>query len=390
MATIRPATEADLDRVVALNTQAFNSPRNWQDRMRSDPQLDLIRVAEDDGRVAAMMRFLPFAHYFGGRALRAAGIASVAVAAESRGRGLGTALMRETLGELRDSGFLLSTLYPATAPIYKSVGYGFGGVRTAWKVRQEILPQRSDLQVEPLEDASIDEAKGVYDTIARQTNGLLQRDEWWWNKRVLDAFEDTQYRYIVREDGVATGYILYTLERGKDDWRSSMMCRDLHWLTPRAGRALLSLASVHRSTGRNLEWYGPPTEPLADLLDEDKVEVDWRFRYMIRLLDVPGAIEARGYLTHVEAGVTIGVSDPMFADNEGAWRIEVSGGAAKCARTDDEPAARADVQTWTSIWSGLHDARTEARLGRLQASDEAIAALSAMFAGPMPWISDFF
>lgn len=390
MPTIRPATDADLERVVALNAQGFNSPRAWQERMRNDPQLDRIRVAEDGGRVAGMLRFLPFAHSFGGRPVKAAGIGSVAVAAEARGRGIGSTIMRETLRELRVKGFHLSSLYPATVPIYKSVGYGFGGIRTEWKVSQKALPHTSSLSVEPFDADDFAEVAPVYESIASQSNGLVQRDEEWWRKRVLDGGDDTQYRYLVREEGRVTGYIVYTMQRGHDDWRSTLQCRDLHWTTPGAARALLALAALHRSTGKDLTWVGPPTEPLADLLVEDAVESEWIFRWMVRVLDVPGSLEARGYLPHVETGVTIAVTDPLFPENEGPWRIEVSGAAAKCARTDDEPHARADVQTWASIWSGLHAARTAARMGRLEASEDAIVALGSIFAGPLPWISDFY
>src|SRR5687767_14060499 len=248
MPSYRAPTQDDLERIIALQTLGFNGPRSWQERMRHDPELELFRVVEDDGRVQAILRFLPFAHCFGGRAIKGSGIASVAVAAEARGRGIGTILMRETLAELRDAGYVLSSLYPATARIYRSVGYGWGGVRTEWKASQKALPQTTELQVEPFDENTLDDAKAVYEQVAAASNGLLQRDDSWWAKRVLDpGSDDTQYRYLVREGGAPTGYMIYTMKRGKDDWRSSLICRDFHWLTPRAARALMSVASLHRS-----------------------------------------------------------------------------------------------------------------------------------------------
>src|ERR1041384_3651041 len=177
MPSIRAATESDVETIVALNAQAFNPPAAWRERIRKDPRVDNVRFAEEGGRVAAMMRFLPFAQHFGGRAMRSAGVASVAVTAEMRGRGIGSALMRETLAELRAGGVLLSSLYPATAPIYKSVGYGFGGIRTEWKAPQHRLPQRAELTPEPFDAGSYADAAQVYDAIAAANNGLVARDE---------------------------------------------------------------------------------------------------------------------------------------------------------------------------------------------------------------------
>src|SRR5258706_11580677 len=112
MVTIRPATLDDVDRVIALRTQAFNIDEQGRDSMRKDPRVDEVRVAELDGKVAGTARAIPFAHFFGGRPVEAAGISGVAVAAEGRGKGVGTTLMRELLRELRPA-VPISTLYPA-------------------------------------------------------------------------------------------------------------------------------------------------------------------------------------------------------------------------------------------------------------------------------------
>ena len=145
MVTIRPATEDDVEQIIALRTQAFNINEHGREAMRKDPRVPEVRMAELDGRVVGTARAIPFAHFYGGRAVEAAGISGVAVAAEARGRGVGAAMMREYLQELRPT-FPISTLYPATVPIYRHAGYGFGGVRTFWKSRLDALPQAGALR----------------------------------------------------------------------------------------------------------------------------------------------------------------------------------------------------------------------------------------------------
>lgn len=391
MGDIRPATDADLDRILQLEAQAFNIPRAENERRRDRYKLEQARVYEDDGIVHGTTRAVPFGHWFGGRLVPGAGISGVAVSAESRGRGIGVAMMTERMRDLRAQGLAISSLYPATVPIYHGVGYGFGGVRTAWKATIGGLPDDRSVRVEPFTDDHLEEVDALYRDIAARTNGLIERTDDWWRNRVLDESDNEPwYRYLVREDGRLTGWIVYRARKSKESWRTTLSARDLFWTTPGSARALLGLASLHRSMSGWIEWIGPPTEVLGGLIrEDDHIELENAFRWMLRLLDVPTAFEARGYNPALEAEVTIEVRDPLFDENTGPWQVRVSGGSAKVA-PGGEPSARADVQTWASLWSG-HIAPADAvRMGALDATDEARAALELMFAGPSPWLADFF
>jgi predicted acetyltransferase len=391
MVTIRPAEPDDVERIIALRVQAFNINEHGQEAMRKDPRIDEVLVAVESGRrIVGTTRSIPMGHFFGGRSISAGGVSGVAVGAEARGKGVGSAMITEQL-RLQRTRTPIASLYPATVPIYRNAGYGFGGIRTFWKARLDALPQGGPLDVVPFDDADIAEVNAAYEQLASGTNGLLQRSNEWWRKRIFSDWSNrTIYRYLVRENGSVTGWIVYALAAiSGEAWRFNVDVRDLMWTTEAAGRTLLSLSSLHRSTGESMTWPGPPTEPLADLIAEDPIAVNDVFRWMLRLLDVPAAIEARGYPSLVEASVTISVRDPVFPENEGPWRIEVGGGQAKVFPAEHADAT-ADVQTWASIWSSLHGARDAARLGGLTATAEALEALELIFGGPLPWLADFF
>ena len=56
---------------------------------------------------------------------------------------------------------------------------------------------------------------------------------------------------------------------------------------------------------------------------------------MLRLLDPARAL--RTWPTHLDADIVFGLTDELFADLEGSWRLRVAGGRATCHRTDAKP-----------------------------------------------------
>ena len=58
-----------------------------------------------------------------------AGVSSVKVAPEDRGRGVGRLLMTAVLDEIAAHRYPLSALYPATMPLYRSLGWELAGGR---------------------------------------------------------------------------------------------------------------------------------------------------------------------------------------------------------------------------------------------------------------------
>ena len=67
-----------------------------------------------------------------GREMPMAGVSTVRVAPEDRGRGVGRLLMTALLDEVAAGGYPLSVLYPATMPLYRALGWELaGGTHTA-------------------------------------------------------------------------------------------------------------------------------------------------------------------------------------------------------------------------------------------------------------------
>ncbi|MEX2554000.1 MAG: GNAT family N-acetyltransferase [Actinomycetota bacterium] len=387
--TVRAMREEERDLVKALHRRSFNIPRELHGRL-PQPPAETVRVAERDGAVVGALRYHAIAHFFGGRPVPSAGISGVVVEPEARGDRTAERLVVATLAELRPKGFPISMLYPATVPVYRRCGYEYAAFRVEFKTPLRLLPRGSTLEAEPWTDADLDEIAACYRSWASGRIGVIDRPKEWWTRILTNVEEGEVFRVCVREGGRITGYLAYTQEKRKDsDWEFDLDCRDLVWTTPGSAAALLTFAGRHRSNARDLIWVGPPNEPLANLLPEQDANHEGWFRPMLRLVDVPGAFEARGYPRSLQAAVELRVDDPQLGENTGGWRVEVSEGSAKVT-TASSPGSSVDVATLAAIWSGMLSAADARRLGRLDASDGDVEVLEEMFAGPLPWVNDWF
>lgn len=389
MTTIRRGTDADHDRLFDLIRQAFNRPESEREVAKKRRRPERALVAEEDGVIVATSASQTLGHAIGGRWVPAQLVYGVAVDPAARGRGLGTTLVQQLHDEARVDGIPVATLYPATLPIYRKLGYGDAMFRASFSASLGDLPLIHDAgALEVLRDDDLPVLREAYERLALRTNGPLQRDEEWWQLRIVT--DDAPYRYVFREDGEITGWVIYGLRDGKDDWRSTIGCRDLWWESVSAGRALLAFAHAHRATQSKITWYAQPDEALYQLVRDHAIANDGPWRVMGRILDVPGALGARGYLAAINAEVTFAVDDPIYEDNRGPWRLSVSKGEASVEATTVEPDARVTINTLSSFLFGFLRPLDAARTGSLTASPDAIERLEAIFAGPIPWASDFY
>ena len=102
-------------------------------------------------RLAGGAWFHDMRQWWCGRPVPMAGVSSVRVAPEDRGRGIGRLLMTALLDEIAAHGYPLSVLYPATMPLYRSLGWELAGSRYT-----AVIPARSLFGLEPSDPALAD------------------------------------------------------------------------------------------------------------------------------------------------------------------------------------------------------------------------------------------
>jgi predicted N-acetyltransferase YhbS len=149
-----------------------------------------IAGIEADPNVVGGLLSIPMGQYFGGRSIPMVGVAGVAVAPESRGRGVATSLMKHFLSELAQNSVPLSGLYAASHRLYRSVGYEQAGHRFECRIPllrlAELMSRRpalgTGLIMRPIDAADREAIYDAYGSLGSASNGLLDRGPYVWGR----------------------------------------------------------------------------------------------------------------------------------------------------------------------------------------------------------------
>lgn len=396
-ADVRIPSEDDREQIARVLSTSLNFPVEGALERKDRFPIEDMRAAYVDGIVAATAGEFRFTQWFGGRGLACSGIWGVATVPERRGVGLASATVGAVMDIARDRGDPLTALYPAVLEPYRSLGYELAGTWDAHRIALDALPapSRRDLPEVRLVDADrdLDDVMACFARWARTNDGAVEPDARFWRQRLLERPWDDTFRAVVVDDGGRiTGAASFTRKADASGHLDiGFGLEHLVFVTEdaRALDAMIAYARGHRGVGRWLQWVGPPNDPLTLLVGVQAVEVHQRYRWMLRLLDVPAAFAGRGYPA-IDAEATFAVEDPRYPANAGPWTLEVRGGSASVHPAPGHDRRPVPITALSSLFTGYLRPRDAVRLGILDADDPAVDALGALLAGPDPWCPFFF
>jgi predicted acetyltransferase len=321
----------------------------------------------------------------GGILAPAAGVTAVGVLPSHRRRGVLSAMMRHQLTDLRARGDYLSVLLASEAVIYRRFGYGPATYTQRLTVPRHqaalALPRAGGTadapgagSVEVLRRAECGEIlEEVYDRYRRAQPGALSRPHLWWALGAGRPPVSPTPRYVAVHrdaDGVPGGYASYSLdEPGALTVDETIATEDA------VHTALARFLLGHDLVTQVVFKHCPPEHPLRWQLADFRAgqvsgDTDWLW---VRLLDVPGALTARGWLSDGE--LVLDVDDP-FLHERGRYLLTVRDGKGSCAPTDRAPDLTLDVSDLGSVYLGGTAPSTLVRAGHIRAHRPDAAALA--------------
>lgn len=396
---IRPVAEHELEEWIRANEVAFGSqPEPGQLELeRSVTELDRAFAAVEDGEIVGTAAAYSLRMRVpGGADVPTAGVTMVGVKPSHRRRGINTAMMRRLLGQARERGEPLAALFASEAPIYGRFGFGvatlhgsidietFGsafvlGHRPSGRVRMRSLEQAMPAML------------AIYERAREVRAGAIELDERRMRYALHDHGEEARLPRFVAVHETGGEPDAYAVYKVKHDWpkgipSNELMVYDLQATTPQAyadmWRFVLDVDLIRRVTA----WHRPADEPLLHLLaDPRRLRLTLRDGLWVRLVDVPGALGARGYAA--PGRLVLEVRDPFCPWNEGRFALEADEGGARCLRTEEEPELALEVDALAASYLGgvgLHDLWRAGRVsaaspGALELADRMLATSAA------PW-----
>ena len=403
--TFRTATRADLDRVLEIHLPSFPDERTIEERTRNFTAnrfggIEHLVVAQRAGEIVAQAYLFPLEAWFGGRSVRMGAIASLGVAPEVRGQGVGTAMLHHLHMASDVRGDALTMLYAFRQRFYARLGYGTTSSRRRLVIDPSSIPASwrglARGRVRRARGEDQDAMRSAYVRSAAHTSGCLTRSDTLWNR--LLARERRQFfvadRPATDGAGRVAGYVAFELVQTEEHAATKLVVDEVVADDDATRLALLGALAALRDQVVAIELEVDEDDPLERaLLDSDgrrhgtqHVEHDLGTIVggpMVRIEDVPRAIEARGYAAEgsLDLVVHAGEGETSGAGEEIAVSVRVAGGRAQVSAARGAAAAvRTTRAGLASILFGALRPSDAVRLGLADADARTLARADAVFA----------
>jgi predicted acetyltransferase len=316
-----------------------------------EARLASARLSVDAGRhfgaftgrqLVGSARFFDMTQWWHGRPLRMAGVAGVKVAPEARGAGIGRSLMTALLGDMAARGYPLSTLYPATTPLYRAMGYELAGDQyqvsmPARSLRSLLPPDLAPAGLPPgrlpvgLRRAGAADAAAINAVIDRvheqaRSCGPVNFDL----DMTRQLLDDEDIFCYLADDGC----LVYSWSGGPSEIEVYCAVASSAATT----RALWSVIASHDSIASTVRAFVGPADPVRWLTRELDAKLAVKEPWMLRVINAPAAIAGRGFPSAVQVTGTVLLEDSLLPVNTGRWQLTVSGGQGTLAPAPDGPA----------------------------------------------------
>jgi predicted acetyltransferase len=371
----------------AVNDEVFAAGQaSWDES-------DSLAAWDGDACVGVVAAFRFDSTVPGGARVPTAGVTRVGVLPTHTRRGLLTQLMHRLLVESRERGNVLATLHASETTIYRRFGFGLGTDDVAAVVTtRQTRPWRSTARSGSTRILAYSEVLDVvptlYERVARWRVGTISRPDWWWPRLLKDASQPTAEPYgkgsfvavHTDADGVDDGYVFYDVDWDETFAKNPTGAGKIHDLWGGSPDVELELWRFLLDIDLVTTWRAdtrPVDEPVRRAMHDARayetvrrLDDQW-----VRILDVDAALAVRAYGASSD-NVTIGVDDPMFPANTGAWTVSASG----AARTDRPADVNVDIATLSAAYLGAVPWHDLASIGAASAGAEVLHRLDTLFA----------
>jgi predicted acetyltransferase len=288
--------------------------------------------------------------------------------------------MTGLIAEITGRGYPVSALFPATVPLYRSLGWEFAGANYETTVPIAALAELigpDQLLTDPqapgapgLRRAVAADAAVIVETLgrvyqARSDSGAAVHEP----AAVASWLDDEDHFAYLAHDG----FLSYRWSRDTD----SIMVQLLAAASPPTARAFWQIVASHGTMVSAVRARLAPDDPVSWLTREPAAVTAQYESWMLRLIDAAAAVAARGFPAAVTLSVQLEIADEALPANCGRWQLEISGGTGKlapAAAAGQGATVRLGARGLAALYGGvpLSTLRGAGLAGGDQAADDAL------------------
>jgi predicted acetyltransferase len=246
----------------------------------------------------------------------------------------------------------------------------------------------SGVTVRRSDSGDADAVLDLYERWAREQNGpLTLRGPSFQDPTAIFASPTTAVS-VAERDGVVVGYAVW--DRGQHYGEKAVLeVSDLVAVEPDGLRALLRLLGSFASVAP-VTTVDTSGDDLARLL---LPSIGWTTTYtspyMIKVLDVAGTLSALHYPEAVDAELAFTLAGDLLSENDGGYRLRVSGGVGRCERDAGGGPVFAP-QGLAVLLAGAQSCANARFAGLLSGPTDHDRTLDALFGGRQPHIRTYY
>ncbi|MCA1321639.1 GNAT family N-acetyltransferase [Bacillus tianshenii] len=378
--------EKHFKEAIALSEYAFQYKVPEADlpkRMEQVKKHAILGIFEDE-QLAAKLHLIPLEVHTGEQKWKMGGIAGVATYPEYRRKGYVKELMKQSLKQMKEEGYLVSMLHPFKISFYRKYG---------WELltnRVKCTITRADLVLQGLapgsvkraiEDHNYQDLNEVYSQFATRFSGMLVRDESWW-KNICDG-ESTAIYYNKSQQAI--GYILYSIKDSK------MKVEEFVALTSEARKGLWNFICQHDSMLEQVEMILQEKDPLLFSLQEPNVKAEIAPYFMVRIVDAEKFLKGFAFQWS-DTEVVLQISDPYASWNEKTFSLKNGEVIVidTLDRIEGSSLLKLDINALSTILFGYNRPMELYELELLDGRKEDIERLESLLPNRPSFFYDFF
>ncbi|MET3699100.1 predicted acetyltransferase [Bacillus oleivorans] len=388
---IRKVKREEFDQCLRISEYAFQYtlPENERETRMRDMEMYEIWGEFENSSLISKVNVIPFQTNIANKMFSMGGIAGVATYPEKRRNGSVTRLLLAALKEMRQSGQIISFLHPFNIGFYRKFGWENASEFKMITLEKHDLKPIYDLHpnqgrmVRFNRKESIPYLREVYDQIKIRYNGLLERTDEWWEKRVHPQALYTAVYF--NQDNQAYGYVLYSIKE------SECQIKEFMFINEEARTKLWNFVCQHDSMVKKVQIWTFLDDPIDVFLPVAKT-AEVKPYGMVRIVDVHEFLKSYPFQGQLE-GLTLLVDDPFCEWNTGAYTFtkdSVTYRPLDSVQIQQEKGVWLEIGTLSAVMVNYRTPTFFRRHGKIKGSLEETKRLEAALPENPAAVIDFF